>query len=248
MQKILGFIAIFILLAGFIGTNHVLAAEHNEENKVGENEASELFSSFMDKVFNDEDKLIVLDSSGSDITNEFIDTTDEYYKSGDYQKIQSIIKDKNLSISYGEKSYMDNAEVKEYMNEAEVNENMSDDNDLNAVIGIDDSREFYHIATDTSGRFTKEWTVTLSGSYLYNTITKQSYSLTGPVVDLTVANFGASFSPYLSNISTSNSTDPLATFTANYTMEADLSIPIGDIPVGVTFDFGDYTDTLTSVP
>lgn len=243
-------VLIFLLFTGFIGTNYVLAAEDtNLENNIEANGVSELFSNFIDKAFSDVDELLVLDSKGLDITDEFIGVASVHYNASNYQKIQDIIKNQDLSISHGKSSYMDDAEVNEYIDNTEINKDISGNNDLSFVLGKNDSREFYHIATDTTGRFTKEWVVTLSGSYLYDTILRRSYGVQGPTVNLTTANFGASFSPYMENITTSDSTsNSVVTFSANYTMMADLSIPIGDIPIGVSFDFGSYNDTFQSFP
>jgi hypothetical protein len=193
--------------------------------------------------------LDVFDSNGVDITNEFINTTSQYYALRDYKSIQDLIINQDLSVSHEVVT-----DIKDLKNKgSELNAlNFNKGLELNALTFTRTdhvSKRFYHIATDTKGKFTKDWVVTLSGSFSYNTSTYNVTSVTGPRISLTTANFGAMFSPALENVLTSNSrSGRTARFSANYTMRATFGLSVGDLPIGFKYNFGTFTDTFSANP
>lgn len=231
MKRIFGFLILFLSCVYVL--TPLASADTLEDAKI-----SDLFIDFIDEVYEDLDGLSALDSNGLDITKEFINNTSRYYTVKDYKSIQDIIKDQDLSISHKISTDITNLQ----------NEELG----INAVSGVrteSASQQFYHIATDKKGKFTKEWIVTLNGSFSYNTSTFKVTSVTGPRITLTTANFGALFAPALEGILTSNSYSGFAAkFTANYTMRATLGVSFGDLPINFNYDFGTHTDTFTAYP
>lgn len=116
---------------------------------------------------------------------------------------------------------------------------------------VDETKTVYNyqyvLETDTKGRYTKEWQTKLVGTIYMNGNTGLIKRAGTPTIYLTYTNFGASFSPYMSSVSThSSSTSSYATFSATYHMYATLSISIGDLPLGYTLDFKQHTHSFTS--
>jgi hypothetical protein len=213
-------------------------ADANEEVNNESTEVSSLFIDYIDTAFNDINGFTVKDLSGLDITDEFIIKANAPYKTGDYRSIQNIIIEENLSLSYRENTPIDN-----------LNESGLEVNALSDIRGENVSEKFYHIAKDTKDKFTKEWVVTLSGNFSYNTSTFKVTAVSGPKVSLTTANFGAMFAPALEDIYTYNSSSgSTATFNARYKMRAVLGLSIGDLPLGFNLDFGTHTDTFNAIP
>lgn len=193
-------------------------------------ETSEWFTNFIDNIFSAPNGLKVLDKNEQDITEEFMEDASKYYDIGDYSSIQKMIINQNLDVSYS------------------ITEDVTPENELMNDIGTRNvSRMFYNLETDTSGRFTKEWLVTISGSYNFNRYTYQIISISPATLNLTTANFGAAFSPYLQNVSTNSTySGTRATFGASYNMRATLGISIGDFPIGFDFNFESHSHSFTA--
>lgn len=233
----------FLIVAS---TNTVFAAENQPTEETETNEVSELFTNFINEAFSDLNGLTVQDSMGNDITEEFIESVSNYYSLKDFKSIQDLIVSQDLSVSITQSTYLTNKDA----NKLNLEENALKGIELNAGIrGENVSKMFYHLETDESGTFTKEWATTLSGSFSYDTSTYRVTNISGPRVSLTVANFGTMFSPSIENVLGDNSySGRSATFSANYDMKAVLGISFGDLPLGFTLDFGRHTDRFTAYP
>lgn len=205
-----------------------------EENYVdtSSSKVSEMFVNFIGDGFNNLDHFTVNDSNGLDITKEFIDLTTELFSQKEYKEIQQIVLERKLSLAYTNPTL-----------------NVFDLNSFSraAVRSDSVSKSFYHIATESKGKFTKEWVVTLSGNISYNTSTYKITAVSSPTLSLTTANFGALFSPALENVSTNGSHSASnATFSASYQMRSVLGLSIGDLPANFNLDFGTYYDSFSS--
>ncbi|MDF0729007.1 hypothetical protein PY093_20575 [Cytobacillus sp. S13-E01] len=193
--------------------------------KVDESEVSVLFTNFIDSVFDDLSNLNVLDSSGSDITEEFIEETSDFYDNEDYKSIQNLIKDNDLSVSLIK---IDNLNI----------ESISD------IRSKTVSKEYYEYATSDRG-YSGEWIVNVTGNYSYNASTYAVTYASTPSISLTATNFGASFSPYMDNVNTSSSySGSTATFTATYTMRAVQGIK----PITVDHYYGSFAASFQDHP
>lgn len=226
----------FSFLAVLLSCMYVLtplaSAQELEEPEL---EISSLFTGFMDEVYQNLDGLTVLDANGLDVTENFINKANEYYMVRDYKSIQDMIKNQDLSVSL---------EQREVENPGEIGLFAGD------IKGENVSRQFYHLATDTKKKFTKEWLTTLNGSFSYNINTHKITSVSGPRITLTTANFGALWSPALESVLTNNyiSGGTTANYSANYTMRATLGISVGDLPLGFNYNFGNHTDSFSARP
>lgn len=185
-----------------------------------------------------------MNSAEEDITQQFIDFAHELYLEGDYKNIQSYIYENDLSISYTVITDIDVISGQD----GESDFLTTDSTTMN-IRSKNVSESFYKLATDTKDKFTKEWVVTLSGSYSYDSSTYRVTHTNSPVLRLTTANFGAAFSPYLQSITTSSShSGSTATFRTSYTMMATLGVSIGDLPLGFTLNFGSHSHNFSNHP
>jgi hypothetical protein len=226
------FLCISILCLGlfFASSPTVLANEAKEETDA----VSDLFINFMDEAFEDPDQLLVVDYVGNDVTGNFLNDFNRLYNNGDYKGIQDIIKAGGVSVSIYKEE-----EVSSLMGQ----ELASD------IRGKSVSRQFYHMATDTKNKFTKEWVVTLYGSYSYNIKTNKITAANSPTIALTTASWGALWSPRLDNISTSNNySGSTVNFSAKYTMRGTLGVSVGNLPINFDYNFGRYTDKFSTGP
>lgn len=199
-------------------------------------EVSSLFINFIDQAFEDLEGLTVTNSYGKNITKEFVYTATSYHNIGDYRSIQNMIKYQDLSISHQVSSIKRDNRLRNSV-------------EPNAIRGENVSKRFYKIAKDSTGRFPKEWVVTLSGNISYDTRTYKITHASGPRVSLTEANFGQAFSPRIDNVTTSRSyKGSTATFKGSYTMKATLGLSIGSLPVGYNLNFGNHTHTFKAHP
>lgn len=228
-----------IVLMGFLftfgTTSHaqdvVITEVDTHINKFG---VSGFFTEFIDEAFKDLNQLNVIDSSGKDVTEEFVENNLNHYQSKNYKVIQKLIESENLSVSYEElehdltKSQMDTRGTTMTENKKKIT---------------------YHIANAKGTSFRKEWTTQLIGRITYVANTHRIVSAGNPILSLKLANFGAAFSPYLDRISTGKKINSTTVdFSGTYTMKATLGFEIGGFPVGKTLDFGRYTDSFRAVP
>ncbi|WP_433945153.1 hypothetical protein [Paenibacillus sp. SN-8-1] len=245
MKRILTLLTTSVLVLSF-NTATIFAAE-NLSSKPSDNitqesmqltsdtEVSQLFLNYINSALENQSELVVTDPSGLDITRGFIEIANEDIKNNDYKHIRKVIQEQNLSIAYSETSKNEQL-------------NIQNKSSLASVSGESVSKKFYHIATDTSGKWRKEWVTTVSGTFSYGSTFKIN-STSNAAINLTTANFGAGFSASLNNVSTSSSySGYVATFKASYKMKASLSIPIGNVNGIVTYDFGDYIDAFNASP
>ncbi|TQR40178.1 hypothetical protein [Paenibacillus popilliae] len=244
-KRILSIMAI-ISLALSLNTSSTFAADNSRDkasdnetqvvmNIEEKNEVSQQFVDYIGKSFKDLDGVQVLDLNGVNVTKDFIESNKGHFYTGDYKKIKKAILDEKLSLTYREQAQDTHGTQK---------------SSQSAVLasGESVSKKFYHVASDTKGKFTKEWVVTLSGSFSYGNDFRIT-SVSGPYTDL-YANFGAAFSPSLSNVNTTGSySGSKASFKASYKMTATITIPIGDVyGVGAVADFGSYVDSFDAYP
>lgn len=180
---------------------------------------SELFLDFLKKCFSSEEYSLA-DSDGNLIVDERLGYIYNLYEEGEYEKIQEYLLENNYALRYSNC-------IENYAYERK---NFSD--------------EQYVIATDTTGHFTKEWTTILSSTFTYNGNTYEIISADSPTLSEGTVNFGAGFSPKMDNVSTSSSIaagGDSVRFSGRYTMSATYGLSIGDLPIGVTYDFGTHT-------
>ncbi|KOO47168.1 hypothetical protein [Priestia koreensis] len=234
MKRLISFL-VLILGFGYIFTPSAAASVVKDSDE----EVSKVFTDFIDQAYNNLDGLTVLDSKGYDMTQGFINYASQYYSINDYKSIQDKIVNDDLSISVTNQTEMSAKQYKEL--------------GIKSLVGIKGenvSKIFYHRATDATKTFTKEWTVTLTGSFSYQTSPPFNVtSVSGPRVTLSNANFGAMFSPALEGLFTRNShSSTSATFYTNYSMRAVLGVSVGSLPIGLNCNFGSHTDTFSAHP
>lgn len=246
IKKILGIgvssaLALSIFPTSMLAANDVVEQENInttiEENYVdpSSSEVSELFVNFIGDAFNDLDHFTVNDSNGLDITKEFIESTTGLYNNQKYKEIRQIVLERNLSLAYSEATPLSSFDLNRVS--------------LTAVRSDSVSKQFYHIAQEKTGRYTKEWIVTLTGNISYDTSTYKITAVNSPTISLTKADFGALFAPALENVSTNGThSGSTAIFSANYQMRALLGVSVGSLPLGFNLDFGTYYDSFSSPP
>ncbi|WP_068615807.1 hypothetical protein [Paenibacillus tuaregi] len=200
-------------------------------------EVSNVFIDFINEGFNNPKGFEVKDSNGLDVTEKFIESVKGPYYIGDYKTIKKVVQDQNLTLSNTVRTQIENHDG--------LNKNSAA---IATVSGESVTKEFYHVAQDSTGRFSKEWKVALSGTFSY-TNNFQVTSASGPSVRLTYAPFGAMFSPAIDNVRTSNSYSGYkASFVGSYDMRAVMSVGIGNLPVNTNLNFGSYTESFSAYP
>ncbi len=228
-----------IVLIGFVftftTTSHAQDVVITEvQTHINEFGVSDFFTEFIDEAFKDLNQLNIVDSSGNDVTEEFIENNLNHYKSKNYEVIQKLIESENLSVSY--------EELEHDLSKSQMNIQGSN-------ITENKSKITYHIENAEGTSFRKEWTTQLIGRITYESNTHRIVSAGDPILSLKLANFGAAFSPYLDRISTGKQINSTTVdFSGTYTMKATLGFEIGGFPVGKTLDFGRYTDSFRAVP
>lgn len=203
------------------------SANENEEEGV-----SELFTNFIEKAYENLDGLNVLDVHNNDVTDHFIATTQGLYKNKDYKGIQNVLINEGLDLSYDI--------IKQVKNPGNQRSNL---------VTESKTSQFYHLKKETTlNRYQKEWTTTLSGSQTFNRDTNKTVSATNPILKVN-ANFGATFSSHVNNISTKSTiVGNSVKYSASYTMNGTLSIPLGNLPIGYKLNFGKHTNSFTGYP
>lgn len=243
MKKVITSLGFSLLLLSLFFATTVSADDKESE------EVSDVFVNFIVKSFDNPEEMEVLDSNGNDITQNFINETNKLYEEDNYQAIQDIIDDQNLSISYERNKKLTESEQKDYLKKPEVTEKLKGnsiniDNNINAINTKSKTKVFYHLESASS--FTKEWTTDITGHITYKTLPMKQIMLVTEDYNWD-ANFGAAFNEYQENISTSSSYTGLkGTFKASYKMMATLQEPITgiDLPIG-DYNFGNHTDSFS---
>lgn len=118
-------------------------------------------------------------------------------------------------------------------------DNVQSRNSIQSIQGRGVSRDFYRSAKDRNKRYpTKEWIVTVTGNFSYDTRTFNITSVGTTRVTIKTAIFGSMFSPYLDRLNVSSSySGRTARFDASYTMKSTVS----SLLVRETADFGRHT-------
>ncbi|MDD7280654.1 MAG: hypothetical protein PUH10_01445 [Erysipelotrichaceae bacterium] len=175
------------------------------------------FNDYIDKCFNSPENVKVLEN-GIDVTDSFFDEYSNNYLNNSLKEIQEYLCDDNVQISY-----------KEFANQTRATESKSV------------TYQHYKAATDTTGKFTKEWIVNMQ---CYITWDANKYKITSyntPILYLSTASWGTNWSPYITNVSTDapvvNSDRTAVTFSAGYTMKGSYSYFNG---ISETYSFGSY--------
>ncbi|GAV14905.1 hypothetical protein RQP50_18100 [Paenibacillus sp. chi10] len=243
-KRILSIMAILSLVVS-LNTSSTFAADNSGDNASdnvaqvmnveGKNEVSQQFVDYIGKVFKDLDGVKVVDPNGVNVTKDFIESNKSHFYSGDYKEIKQAILDKKLSLTYVE-------QIQDTLGTGESSKSAT------LASGESVTKKFYHMASDSKGHFTKEWVVTLSGSFSYGNDFRIT-SVNGPYADLS-ANFGWGISTSLSNINTGNSySGTRASFNISYNMTATVGIPVwGPYTYGVNVDFGSFVDSFDAYP
>ncbi|MGY3716830.1 hypothetical protein ACWE42_15040 [Sutcliffiella cohnii] len=210
------FLSIFVLSLSFV----VLFSTNVSANEIEKQDVSELFINFIDQAFEETSTVTALDSNGFDKTEEFINIASKYLNNLDYKSIQELIKEDGLEVSF--------AEMEELYDDDMIFTTMSN------IRSRSVSQQFYNLATSNRNH-SAEWVVTVYGTFSYDANTYRVTHTNNPSISLTVASFGALFSPYMTSVSTSSSySGSTATFRASYTMMAEQGVR----PVAVTHNYG----------
>ncbi|AST90091.1 MULTISPECIES: hypothetical protein [Sutcliffiella] len=175
----------------------------------------------------------------------YIEQIKDLHSKGDYQSLQKLFMGDN-SISFVIEK---DVAVKE-TGLLEKHEMSTSNFTTMDIRGKSVSRLFSREATESSGRFTKEWITRLSGYYSYDARTNRVTNVQSPTLRLDTATFGSAFTPYIDSVSTTGTNlGTSARFNATYTMKAIYGIPLGgDFPLSQTLNFGSFTDSFINAP
>lgn len=200
----------------------VLAASERDTNSYP------VLKKFLDNAFNSNPSksvsLHVYDKQNKDVTMEWKNTVQDLYTQSKYEEIVKYIKEDGIQL---------------------VTEEKEIENTKGAVQTERFSEIFYEIGS-ASG-YTKEWTVRLTGTVTYNTNTHVITSASSPTLSIEWASWGALWSPWLNNVSTSSTiSSSYVTFRGTYTMMGSLSSPLY-LP-SQTYNFGTYTESFSAYP
>lgn len=164
----------------------------------------------------------VINSSGEIIENEVSDNIKSHLLSGIYYRVFELLEQYDLSLYYrSERSYSTRS------------------------IGSDVNRTeyFYHLKSDTTGKFKKEWLTIMRMTYRENsngTLT----ALGNPRITIE-ADFGSAFAIETSNMTTKYrylNNNKQIEYSGSYRMRAKLTYPLNigglEFPIGKWFDWG----------
>lgn len=173
-------------------------------------------------------------SDGTEVEEALKDKIENLYENGEIEEIQKLILAEQIEFSY--------------TNERTVK--TIDKGDLKVPyqeITVTRSETFYHLETDTSGKYTKEWTVVIEGTFTYENLENQILTADNPSISIGTASFGSAFVPYMGNVVTYTPSinGSSVYFSAKHTMYADLYLY--NVKVG-TYNFGTHTDGFTESP
>lgn len=233
------FIIILVLSIVISSTTTVFAEPDIEEiNMTILTSDNNLLEKTLTDAFNTEEKNssfpIFKYSDGTKVENIKVKKIIDMYKNDEVKDIQHFLLEEKIVISYTidrQVSKIDKNGLKGPYQE----------------ITVTRSEIFYHIATDTSGNYTKEWTVIIEGTFTYENLENQILTAENPSISIGTASFGSAFSPYMGNVVTYTPTIDYTSvnFSAKHTMYADLYLY--NVYVG-TYNFGTYTDEFTETP
>lgn len=141
---------------------------------------SDFFKDFIDTGLKNEGSFSLYDDYDNEVTKKFIDDIKLLHIDNNYEKILQIITENNLTPAYTER------EISPYQKRAQD-------------ISISHSKVFRK--TGKAGGFTREWSVRLGGSFMYNPNTGKIGTVAGPTLVLEYTSFPMSTSAYLANVS-----------------------------------------------
>lgn len=242
MQKNMRFLSSLILAGSILSTPlyaNPLLSSTTDYNMVVES-PSNIFVDFIDSAFSTPEQIHITDSLGNDVYTEYADTLSTYYSLNDYSSIQQLLQDNDISISYSEQTYSEQAlsdEIQTYATRTETH-----------------SEYFYHLENDSNGYFpTKEWVTKITGNITVNPNTGTIISASTPTLNIEKMNFGSMFSTSVDGISVKSTVyDSYVRFTGQYRVNATLGVEfkVGSVtlPVGFPLSYGRHTDSFEAYP
>lgn len=208
--------ALLILVCTLINSNFIVFAEETTDNNK--------FELFIENAMKNVDNMKVTDKDCLDVTESFINILN-------YQGLiaaHEFVLENECCIQY---KVVDNTETNNRSLVLPTAANLSGSA----------TEYFYQIATESTGRFRKEWIVKLTGAYTYNRVDGTIISASKPVLTLDTANWGIAFSPQLTQITTyrylDTSTNTIS-YDASYRMIS--SFIADDIYTNESLDFGRF--------
>jgi len=160
-KRRVGFALLLIVLFVFNFGNIISYADDSKSDT----EVSTFFIDFANKAFTNIDTLHVTNQEGEDVTNYFIDKTENLFKQNDYKAIQDLIVNEKLVPS------IENSVVSKTNND---------------IMRSSRTQYCYEIITNSynlQGQV-QSWQVLLSGTITYNPNTGQIYSSSSPAFSL----------------------------------------------------------------
>ncbi|MBN4050849.1 MAG: hypothetical protein COA82_09880 [Alkaliphilus sp.] len=226
MKRIIAYLVFSIIIASTFFTSFAYVVNKSLMEEI--QESNPIFINFLSDSKNSEIKVInSVGKTVNDMNSVFIKKN---LVLGNYEEVYNSLKKFNLSLSYETSEKVENKQNRDNMPmiiDSEVKFN----------------RYYYHLETDNSGMFSKEWLTILSGRYMENadgTFT----ALGSPRINVE-ADFGASFSVNPHSYSTGyqyQDSNQTIVFDGSYTMKATLVFPVTiggfTFPIGRTYYWG----------
>lgn len=209
-------------------SNTVMAQENVEvKSEDSEESSTEILEDFLALAFDDSANFQVVNEYGDDVRNEYLQNIYEAYLNERFEAVQELIMEEKISLSFVEESI--------------------DIQPRSRFETINFTEYEYELATDTNGRFTKEWLVSIYGSYVEDSQTGEIISGKFENVKYT-SSFGAAFTTYQTNVNNEVvilNNGMSIRFTHTYKMWASWGISIGNVPTNIQCDFGTNTYNYT---
>ncbi len=204
----------------FVISPRISLANDSTEKKVDNSLLEESVEKFYRNNFSE-----VQDNEGNNVTMLHKSNINKFYENNEFDKIRDYILENKISLAW------------------------YDGISYRASLGKSSSKTFYKLYKSTNyGSIQKEWVVKLSGTFYYDQNKKIVTSVGKPTLSIQVARFGAGFSPYLSNVSTSGTKNGSygAKFSASYNMKANMNIKQSGVTIKGIVNFPRDTVSYTS--
>lgn len=233
-KKLLATVGVILCMSMVLGMGSVFAADGGNTPE----SRNKYFSEFITNFFDNSEKCSVVDKQGNDITQLFIDLHTNNLKNSQFEIINEFVSQNISKISFvnTEKASECNNEITPY---AYVNESVSEqfmeviEAERNGILA-GRSEEIYY---------------TISGNFVYDFSNAKIISCGSALLNIVHTTFGQWWSYDLSNIRTNSkiSSDKYTVdFSAGFNIKATLVLPIGDLPLGVPYDFGYISNSVTA--
>lgn len=183
-----------------------------------------IFKEYITKCFNDQEGTTII-YDNEDVTLDFFDKYKNDFNNNQFENMHNFINDEKCTITY-----LPNSNISPYATQA-----------ISKVFDV------YQSATDTSGSFTKEWTIKMKCYVIYDANKYVVTSSKNPILELGSNAFCAAFTPYIDSNSVSTSytiaSNKLSVnFKGSYKLKCGYSPVIG---VSKTLDFKKHSITKT---